>query len=398
MRLRKIFFSLVILALPLTTRAAGNSNDRFVGHGTIDVVLANETGFVVLTDSMITEGSRQIPNPGQKLFKLDDRTVCTMAGFAYAGAPVPELYTSTSAIISEFRKQLATHPVLSMEAKLQALAFLFNSHLSTIATVRDSGGMATPIGSYAFELIIAGYDADDIPKIGKVELRTKADPYGGLDSTTQSISLVKVEKRLVWRLGGEPDIAEKLLQAPQSLKGERVFDVLAHSLQKDGGQSLTLEQMEEIAIKLAYYTSKAYPSVGGANQIAILQNGRILKIDQRAFPDPPKLLNNFSLLVGVRIEGLNTLAIDKGATGRFVRCSFGGTERSLHGDFFFANDFRDTVLKYDGGLIYFGKSNTVSNSVLVIGKHANRHDPRVIRLTNDFSWLQVVYQQPRLQP
>jgi hypothetical protein len=156
--------------------------------------------------------------------------------------------------------------------------------------------------------------------------------------------------------------------------------------------------MREIAIRLAYYTSKTYPSVGGRNQIAILQKGSIVKIGQETFADPPKLLVNFSLMVGVRFEGLNALVTEKGIASLFVKCRFGGTERSLDGDYFFADDFRDTALKYDGGLMYFDKSNTVSNSVLVIGRHANRHDPAVLHLTNEFSWSEVIYEQPRLQP
>jgi hypothetical protein len=398
MRPCSIVFSLLILAVPMTANVAENSSENFVAHGTINVVLANENGLVILTDSMITEGSHQIPNPGQKLFRLDDRTVCTIAGFVYAGAPVPELYTSTSAIVDEFRKQLATRPPQSIDAKLGALAFLFNFYLSAIANVRDSASIATPIGSYAFELIIAGYDTDDLPKVGKITLRSNGASGGPIVSETQDISLVKVEKRLMWRLGGQPDVAEMLLQVPRSAMGEPVFDLLANSLQKDGGQSLTVQQIKEVAIKLAYYTSKTYPSVGGANQIAILQMGHIVKIVQATFPDPPKLLVNFGLIVNNQIDGQNALILKEGISGLFIRCVLSRMERQLDRNFFFANDFRDAVLTYDGGILYFDKSNVVSNTVLVIGRHANRHDPRVLRLTNDFSWSQIVYQQPRLQP
>jgi hypothetical protein len=46
---------------------------------TINVALGNENGMVVLTDSMLTAGARQRPDPGQKLFKSDDRTACSLA-------------------------------------------------------------------------------------------------------------------------------------------------------------------------------------------------------------------------------------------------------------------------------------------------------------------------------
>ena len=58
--------------------AETKATDDSLGHGTINIVLANEKGIVVLTDSMITLGDgHQSPDPAQKLFKLDDRTVCT---------------------------------------------------------------------------------------------------------------------------------------------------------------------------------------------------------------------------------------------------------------------------------------------------------------------------------
>src|ERR1700735_4007457 len=58
-----------------------DSADDGVSRGTINVVLANQNGIIALTDSMVTAGRKQLREPAQKLFKLDDRTVCTIAGF-----------------------------------------------------------------------------------------------------------------------------------------------------------------------------------------------------------------------------------------------------------------------------------------------------------------------------
>ena len=50
-------------------------------RGTLNAALANTNGIVVVTDSIQTSGSHQLTDPGKKLFKVDQDTVCTIAGF-----------------------------------------------------------------------------------------------------------------------------------------------------------------------------------------------------------------------------------------------------------------------------------------------------------------------------
>lgn len=64
---------IVLLTIVVPPLAAGQDSDGgLVVHGTINVVLGNQNGLVVLTDSMLTAGDHQQPDPGQKLFQLDD--------------------------------------------------------------------------------------------------------------------------------------------------------------------------------------------------------------------------------------------------------------------------------------------------------------------------------------
>jgi hypothetical protein len=113
------------------------------------------------------------------------------------------------------------------------------------------------------------------------------------------------------------------------------------------------------------------------NQVAVLQQGHIVSIEQQAFPEPPKTLFAFALMVSSGFEGTNSFVMAKGITGLFVRCSFGRLKRELDGHYFIASEFRDSVLTYDGGVVYFDKANKVTNSRLVIGPHAKRDDKTV---------------------
>ena len=118
----------VFLMMPVARTASQDPADDSVVHGTINVALGNENGIVVLTDSMITAGEHQLSEPGQKLFRLDDWTVCALAGFVYAPAAynrssVPELNTSAGAVIEEYARKSSRQTQQSIEEKLGALTF-----------------------------------------------------------------------------------------------------------------------------------------------------------------------------------------------------------------------------------------------------------------------------------
>jgi hypothetical protein len=404
MRLRIASALCATFLLPLLAFAGQNRPDDFVVHGTINIALGNKNGLVVLTDSMVTAGAHRLGKPGQKLFKLDDRTVCSIAGFASAAAvsgpaapprALPDLNTSASAIIHEYVRQSVAQSPQSIAEKLGALASLLNLHLSAIANVRDALGNATGIGSYRFQLIVAGYDADDKPKIGRITLRTKND-RGSLISEIEDASILNVESKLVWQLNGIPDVARQLLLHPESKPKDAALARYATSLGEDGGQSLTIEQMAELAKRLAYYTSEVHPEVGGPSQVATFEKQHSVSIKQPAFPEPPRPLLKFSLIIGSTF--IHSGVGFEGGSAVFVRCSWAGMQQELGGRYFIANDFTDSVLMYDGGIVSFGDTNRVTNSVLVIGPHAKRDGETVRRLTKAFAWSRIVYAEPKAKP
>jgi 20S proteasome alpha/beta subunit len=392
-----------LLFVFLTTLQGQNPKDDSVVRGTINVALGNENGLVVLTDSMASVGGVPRPDmPSQKLFKLDDRTVCAIAGFASAPAisahavspqaSLPDLNTSTSAIIHEYVRQSAMQPPQSITERLRTLAFLMSRHLSTIANVRDALGNPTPLDSYRFQLIVAGYDTDDNPKIGKITLRMSND-RGNLTSEIEEAAILNIEKKLVVQLNGMPDVAQEILVHPESKPEDTAINQYAASFAENGGSTLTVDQMVELAKRLAYFTSKVHPQVGGPNQIAVFQRQRSVKIEQQKFPDPPKPLANFSLVVNSHFS-YSGIAIAKGVSAIFVRCSWIGMQRELDGNYFIGNDFSNSALMYDGGVVNLGDTNRVTNSVLIIGPHASPGDGTARRLMKAFAWSQVRYVPP----
>jgi 20S proteasome alpha/beta subunit len=405
MRLRIASASCALFLVPLSIVAAENPTDDGVVHGTINIALGNKNGLVVLTDSMVTTtdatGTHQLSNPSQKLFKLDDRTVCSVAGFASAAAvstrvTVPDLNTSTSAIIHEYVRQSAPQSSQSIAEKLRALASLFRMHLAMIANVRDAAGNPTPIDKYRFQLIVAGYDIDDKPKIGRIELRMKSDT-GSLISEIEDVSLLNVEEEFVWQLNGMPDVASQILRHPESKPEDAAIKLYATSLTENGGRSLTLEQMVELAKRLAYYTSQAHREVGGRDQVAIFKKSQTVSIDQPTFLEPPRPLFRFSLVVDSHFS-YSSVVFAKGSPAVFVRCSWVGMQHDLDGHYYIGSAFTNSVLMYDGGDVNLGDTNRVTDSVLLLGPHAILENEIVRHLTAAFSSLRVAYAVSKPKP
>ena len=391
----------LVTAVPVDSRTV---DDDFVVHGTIDVALGNRNGIVVLTDSILTSGTHQLSNPGEKLFKLDDHTVCAIAGFVSAPGPVPDLNASTSGILHEYIRQSAQQPTQTIAEKLKVLASLLNAHLTGIANVRQELKVPTRISNYALQLVIAGYDADGQPKIGKILLATS--PMGPmLQSNLQEAEIVSVGQELVWKLGGMPDVAQRILSHPETISNDRVLSRYALSLREDRGQSLTVQEMVSVAKRLAYYTSKTHREVGGPNQVAMLKRGSPIAIEQPPLRKAPKPPIRFGLTVDVSFT--NGVAIlEKGSAVVFIRCSWNGTQREslqddasqwmkksfgsrrevieLDGNYFFGNNFTNYVLTYDGGPVTFDGTNRVKHSMLFFGHNAKPDGENVLQLERHF--------------
>jgi hypothetical protein len=65
----------VVAGLP---RAAPDPLEE--SHGTINILLANQNGLVAVTDSMLSTPDDHHYPGHQKLFRIDDKTIATMAG------------------------------------------------------------------------------------------------------------------------------------------------------------------------------------------------------------------------------------------------------------------------------------------------------------------------------
>ena len=389
--------------------------------GTINVIAANEQGIVVLTDSMLSRKTpngqggwtyKQVPDLGQKLFQLDNRTVCTFAGFASVKTPpVPDFLNNVSAIVGRYKGRLHSPESATVEEKLSLLEAIFSYYL------RGTAQMLNVVGSesdYYVELLIAGYDPDGTPRVGSVILQMQ--PAGAqnvsvslFDTVTPEFKVVPIARQTtavmegmiplaaggVVVVHGQPKLALEILQQPADWASDPAIAAYADSRTK--GKPLTVEQMKALAISLKKHTSEKEPTVGGPNQIAVLTGGLVRSVEQPPFPTITATAYKFDIVETLALEDRELRPLGRAgdavaAPGKFTlffKNSFKRVQQHLDGAYFAGNVFTECRLIYSGGRLQFEDSNQVSDSDLILGYGVDRNDPKVKHLLNDFKWRHV---------
>lgn len=387
----------LLVTLIGATSSATAKNSTPIVRGTINVVLANKNGIVAVTDSMQSYRDRsgtirQLPEPGQKLFRLDDRTVCTIAGFGSAPLPAfPDFSSSAIEILELFKGNLEhSKPPLSFDDKLRALGFIFDFHLSVIANVRNEN----PPGDYYFELLMAGYDTDGTPRIGKLVLGMTLKRGGIFSPVVTTTEGQTVGFRLVHYLAGQPTVAQSVLDHPAAQNKDPVVRKYAQAKSRDGGKSLSLAELKDLAIFLVHKTAVGNPTVGGKDQVAVLFKSSIQSFDQPDFSQQATgkaFTPGFTLLVQIGDSGGRGELIGSVYPMIFIKSKIDDKSfYTLDGKHFFRSEIVNSHMFYDGGAASLDQSNRVTGSVLMLGPHANKNPQAVAKLKSNFHWAEIL--------
>ncbi len=390
-----VLFMSPFLTLNVAVAAQRQESSVILG-GTVNVALGNANGLVVLTDSRQTltdSTGQQRPDPteAQKLIVLDDRSVCAVAGFGTIRLPTaPQFNVGIMGILAQVRDDFVGRPQ-TFNAKLLTISNLVQFYISAVANLNEYQPHPVPSRQYFFALYLAGYDLDGNPKIGRLELTGTPQVLnnGKADwSFTRSITVEPVGPGITGGVQGIWDIGEQILSHPEQDDTDAAVHKYSESMRADSGASLTIGDMEALAVHIAQKTSDAHPAqVGGSLQVCILQNGKIQQLKQPTFP-PPERPFPFILVNESTFDGKFSDIIKSTAPRLFVRCTFlKNPTLDIDKDFFVDSDIRDATVYYDGGDTFFDPSNRVTNSVLILGPHANWQSSIVRELVTKFQWV-----------
>lgn len=381
--------------------------------GTINVVVANSNGVVVLTDSMLTEfrlnpdgsrSERQLTGHwAQKLFRIDDKTVCAFAGFASAPTdPLPEFLNRVPLIIGRYEDRLRGYEAsgpLSFADKLSILEQVAAYYLTGIANIRDG----TPADDYRFQLFLAGYDRDGTLQIGTLELGTVGEQIAAgqyLRSVTVQKSVIPIKDEQIICIHGMDRIARGIIDGSADWKSDD-----GPCARSTGGHALLpVDQMKALAVSLKQKTADQFKEVGGPSQIAILASGRIREpIEQPVFP--PITLSKFKFQIIATFSAINEPnpkipeSLGKPTGYAFISDGFTlvladqfiHTRVALDDAYFAKNVIRDCVLTYRGREVHLEKSNQVIDSDLEVAAGVSKSSPTLQQLLHDFHWRTVTY-------
>jgi len=154
-------------------------------QGTVNIFLAEGGSLVAVTDSMLTyeTTNQHVPN-GRKLYKLDARTICAMAGSYSEGGPnnlenlalfLPEI---AGYISQEMAKRGSSN--VSFERRAGGIFYSFEfqltSHLQAMAAANPA--MKIDEAKPTVELTLAGYDNDGSLKLAEMTLAPRRTQSG----------------------------------------------------------------------------------------------------------------------------------------------------------------------------------------------------------------------------
>jgi 20S proteasome alpha/beta subunit len=373
-------------------RPASRPNLREPSHGTINVFLANQNGIIALTDSRLTyENGKPVPEPAQKLFELDSKSVAAFAGFASQTLPMdPEVTNATADVIQSYALSLQNeqyNPTLA--TKLGELTFILRSQLELIAAIAKD----VPQGrTFDIELTVAGFDNDGIAKIESVDMGlTHASPFY-IVSVGEPHEII-VQKNLAYCLRGVKDYARRVLENPQTYASKEPVVAKYAESRKTGGSDLTLNELQDLALFAAQETAKNTPVVAAPYELAVLKAGKVASLElpaiRRLSPGsrPPFLLvweNTYDYP-----SPKYPISAAPPRTLLFVNNIVRGVAVILDGGYFYGNVFTNCVLKYDGGKTKFvGGGNDVTHATLLLGRHAHTN-PIAVEELRKLQWASI---------
>jgi len=395
-------FDFMIIAMILTNSSfmlAQRSKHESM-HGTINILLANKNGMVLVTDSRGTDvvnGEHYDNSP--KLFQIDDSTVCSIAGFGTDSGPSNDVRLEAAGVVRDFRENLAQSNIrLTFDRKLQTLGFEIINELQRLSIEYGHSNRKAATDHYELQLLMAGYDLDGFAKLAKAVISVKTNYRGDTSPEVKVIGpqIESIHGSLLFLTAGVDDSVEARLTYPDTFPAEKALQAYSIAKKTDTTSTLSIDQLEELADYLEQDAAKTaplswgIPVVGGSIQKAILHNGGVrlsLPPNLRLSAKP----NHFAMLDDVTYHNFGTsLPYYFGTSTVIVNGDFVNTGWRLDQSLIYGGRCDHCYLYFDGGHVFVDSSVVISSSYLVVGPHVTADNVEIKRLRETFPELKVI--------
>ena len=369
-------------------------------HGTINIFLANRNGLVAVTDSRLSSNGKAVAR-GQKLFKVDDHTICAVAGF-YMDSGVPlkradgqTLYPAYTSISEILRGYFRANP---SPIDLNRLASVLTQSLNFVATV-DKINLSTNKPTES-QITLAGYRDGNL-YISQLFL-VPVLVHGRIEYEVHPQKEKLVKNGLAFATAGLDQIAQSSLNNPKAATSVNPYDgrpLKAHdpmmeklsiAKSREDGANLSIEDLTELARDLEVKTAKAYSNeVGDDIETAVLFDGRVQTFQQPV--DEHIDINRFpyTKISGLKVSGVS-FGTSESTYTLMEYSSLAGMLISLDGSLFLGDSFSRCHLIYRGAAnVFYDPSNAVVDSELDLGPSVRDDDPFVVRMKSLYPELQI---------
>lgn len=367
-------------------------------HGTVNIVLANQRGLVIATDSRLSSQGRA-RGEGQKLFQIDDHTFASIAGWFSSLGPTIDgrHYPAFMAIPYVFRAMSEAHfnPSDNVETKFARYLGAMQFNLQWIQEISDFVGDSQ---DKVCELTLTSFEGGRYRIISARLTLTGTAPHTFTVSDRQIIEVSSFD----YLVRGMTDVALPILQGTAGRpKSGAVLSYFQEALSDHVVAAMSISDLMQVARRLVLMTAERHvQEVGGVTQIGIIEAGKANLIDPFNSEDtllPPPELNFF---VNASFKGAGNSKLDQGIrqpTGAkfpasvLIRAHFTSVKQQLDNLLVFGSSFEGVSLHYSGSPVaFFDKSNELLGCQLVLDADVQRSSSFVAQFERDFPRVPII--------
>lgn len=394
-------FFLVLLIGAFTEKIGAQVHRQQVPNagGTVNIYVANGNGLVAVTDSRLSYNKIPVGN-GPKLFKVDDRTICSIAGlYSSTGQTMDGItypaYTTIPDVIRTIISRRSTMSSLSLTSKINMISESVAFTLEVMVEMAKAGGDHSD--AMPSEIMMATFDGNSI-QIAKTIIIPTIES-GKVKYRVLTFPVQNVKDVFVYSLAGMSDVGEHIFNDKTINPNDPILGYYYHEIEKDNGRSLSLADMQQIAKMVERLTANnSHGLVGGPIEMATIDHGEVKIVEMPEFPPNPSSISHglFSYMGNISYNGSPTAESKLIGTNGTIRIflvdsHFSYITQDLDGLFIYNTFFNHCRLKYNGSLNFmFSESNTVMNSTLELTGSANPDSATVRKIRKDFPQLEII--------
>jgi hypothetical protein len=392
----KLSLVLVLSGLLAATLALALTAPNLPSHGTINLLLNNKNAMVLLTDSRGTYSNGAHEDLEQKLFRLDDKTMVSLAGLVTDPGPSVgnkdsdhyPMFVATSDLIRAYSKKLSeSESVLTFDQKVKDLTEYIRYYLDNLNAARIEIEGSASHAPTDLHLIFAGYDVDGAMKNTKrVISYSKSSGEGTPARPRASISTIEDchSDDLLYLISAPPDATKSVddrIAHPDNVLFKEEAPLRAYALAKTHRRLDTLSavQLKELAEYLRHIADQngmlsPYPSpvIGGPIQEAVFSGGQLTFAPPVGMYEYPKVFAQNIVMNSNFDDALLPIGLPSAVYIQYS-CIGNGTLNGgkilLDNTVIISGRFENCTFFFDGETFYLNSSIQVKGGTLVIGPH-----------------------------